>query len=95
MFADGAPQCEPAILLESSAQKLIDAGVDVLRSSCGVRTGVSYAAVCGGPSGDILVHEIRSVNIRDANRLGFQEISILVDASAGTGYQLVDCDTGM
>jgi len=85
-------QCESdGVSLESSAQILINAGIDVLQSTCGIRTGVLYPAVCGGATADILVHEIRSVNLPDAEQLGFQEIGTLIDAAAGRGYQLVDC----
>jgi len=93
VFAYGPRQCESGISLESSAQILIDAGIDVLKSSCGAQTGYFYPAVamCGMPSGLIWVHEIRTVNLSDAEQLGFHEISILVDASAGAGYQLIDC----
>lgn len=89
VFENGAPQCEPAVSLESSARKLLDAGVDVLKSSCGAQTGVGYAAVCGGLSGELLVHEIRRVDLPEAERLGFQQIEVLVDA--GTGYRLAVC----
>lgn len=85
-------QCESdGISPETSAQKLINAGIDVLRSTCGNRTGVVFPAVCGGPTGEILVHEIRAVNVEDALRLGFAEVSTLVDVAAGTNYQLIDC----
>ena len=85
-------QCESdGISLEASAQSLISAGIDVLQSTCGVRTGVEYPAVCGGGTADILVHEIRDVNLPDAEKLGFQEIGTLVNASAGTSYLLIDC----
>ena len=42
VFADrGARQCESdGISLEASAQILIDAGIDVIDSACGIRTGV-------------------------------------------------------
>jgi hypothetical protein len=92
VFEHGALQCEPVVTLEASAQKLKEAGVDVLKSSCGSQTGVGYAAVCAGRSGDLLVHEIRSVDLADAERLGFQKIELLVDADAG--YQLTDCTGG-
>lgn len=93
VFADrGVRQCESdGISPEASAQILIDAGIDVIRSNCGIRTGVAYLAVCGAGSVDILVHEIRSVNVPDAEVLGFQEISTLVDAAKGTSYELIDC----
>ena len=87
-----ARQCESdGVSPEASAQLLINAGIDVIRSTCGVRTGVEYPTVCGRGTGDILVHEIRSVNLPDAEQLGFQEISTLIDEAAGTSYELFDC----
>ncbi len=85
-------QCESdGVSPEASAQILIDAGIDVLQSTCGFKTGVNYPAVCGGETADILVHEIRSVNLPDAKALGFEEISTLVDAARGTSYELLEC----
>ena len=94
VYADrGAKQCESdGVSIDASAQKLINAGIDVLRSTCGFKTGVEFPAVCGGETADILVHEIRVANIPDAEPLGFQEISTLVDAASGTSYELIDCD---
>ena len=94
VYADReARQCESdGVSPEASAQILINAGIEILQSTCGVRTGVAFAAVCGGGTADILVHEIRSVNLPDAEQLGFQEISTLINAAADTGYELVDCD---
>ena len=93
VYADReARQCESdGVSPEASAQILINAGIDVLQSTCGIKTGVEYPAVCGGETADILVHEIRSVNLPDAEQLGFQEISTLTDAAAGTSYELLDC----
>lgn len=89
----GARQCESdGLTAEASAQKLINAGIDVLSSTCGYRTGVAFAAVCGGPTADILIHEIRIANLPDAERLGFAEVATLIDASAGTGYTAIDCE---
>ena len=85
-------QCESTgISLEASAQFLIYAGIDVLQSTCGIRTGVAFPDVCGGRTADILAHEIRSVNLPDAEKLGFYDIRTLIDPSAGTNYQFVDC----
>lgn len=93
IYADrGARQCESdGLSPEESAQILINAGIDVLASTCGIITGVAFPAVCGGGTPDILVHQIRSVNLPDAEQLGFQEINTLVDPAAGTSYQLVEC----
>lgn len=85
-------QCETdGVSPEASAQILINAGIDVLQSTCGIKTGIEYPAVCGGTTADILVHEIRSVNLPDAEQLGFQEIGTLTNAAAGTSYELLDC----
>lgn len=94
VYADrGARQCESdGMSLEASAQLLIDGGMDVVNSTCGIRTGVDYPDVCGGGTVDILVHQIRTVNLSDAEPLGFQEINTLVNAAAGTGYELINCD---
>lgn len=93
VFMDrGAKQCESdGQTPEANAQVLIGAGIDVLRSTCGFRTGVAFPAVCGGPTADILVHEIRHVNVVHAEPLGFRLVETLVDAQAGTGYRIVDC----
>ena len=93
VFADrGSSQCElDGISPEASAQTLITAGIEVLRSTCGIRTGVFFPAVCGGETGEIVVHEIRSVNLPSAEGLDFRLVDTLVDPVAGTGYRLVDC----
>ncbi len=62
---------------EYSAQKLTTAGVEVVQSACGVITGVSFPAVCGGPDGKILLHQIRGTNLRDAEVLGFNSAALL------------------
>jgi hypothetical protein len=91
-ISSGAEQCQSnGMSPQASAQRLINAGVDVLKSDCGVLTGVAFPAVCGGPTGDILVHEIRAANLPDAERLGFQDVATLT--AAGRGYALVDCTT--
>lgn len=91
VYADGALQCEPRPTLESNAQVLIGSGIDVLWSSCGVKTGVAVVTVCGAPSLEIFVHEIRNANLQDAEGLGYRQVETLVDAAAGTGYELTDC----
>jgi len=88
----GARQCESdGMSPDDSAQTLIVAGIDVLQSSCGIRTGVAYAAVCGGETGQIILHEIRAVNLPTARQLGYELASTLIDPASGTGYQSVGC----
>jgi hypothetical protein len=85
-------QCESdGITPEASAQTLRAAGIDVLQSTCGSRTGVAFAAVCGGRTGEILIHRIRAVDVAEAQALGYFEVETLVDAAAGTNYVVVDC----
>jgi hypothetical protein len=79
---------------EQSALKLTSAGLEVMQSACGVITGLSFPAVCGGPDGKILLHQIRSTNLRDAEVLGFTSAAVLHDPSSGRDYERVDCQTG-
>ncbi|HEU5134599.1 MAG TPA: hypothetical protein VFU13_05585 [Steroidobacteraceae bacterium] len=89
-------QCDftGGITPQQSAMKLTTAGVDVLKSGCGAMTGVAYPAVCGGATGEILLHEIRRENLDAAERAGFIPAEELVDRRANTGYAWVDCQTG-
>jgi hypothetical protein len=92
----GRLQCDftGGITPAQSALKLTNAGVDVLRSGCGAMTGVAFAAVCGGSSGEILLHEIRRENRDPAESLGFVPAEELTNRASGTGYAWVDCQTG-
>lgn len=70
--ASGSRQCEGGgTSLGDSARKLTDSGVDVQESRCGVRTDRMYPAVCGGPTGDILLHLIGRESLDAALELGF------------------------
>lgn len=70
--AKGNRQCEAGgITLPHSTNKLITSGVTVLESRCGVRTDSAYPSVCGGATGDILLHRIASTHLDSALELGF------------------------
>lgn len=87
-----ARQCESdGISVDASAQILIDAGIDVIQSTCGYRTDLAYIAACGGGTGDILIHEIRTINLADAEALGFQDIAVLVDDAGDPAYSIINC----
>lgn len=87
-----ARQCETdGLSPEQTARQLAEAGIDVLDSTCGRRTGVAYTSVCGAGTDDIVVHEIRAANVSHAEELGFARVETLVDAEQGTGYELLDC----
>lgn len=65
-------QCEaPAVTLKQSAKKLINAGIAVSRSNCGV-DGLAYPAMCGAQAGEILVHDIPESSLDRAMELGFR-----------------------
>ncbi|WP_323844785.1 hypothetical protein [Microbulbifer magnicolonia] len=68
----GNRQCEGGgMSLEESGAKLTDNGVAVQDSRCGTRTDRMYPAVCGGPTGDILLHLIAKDSLDAALELGF------------------------
>ena len=92
----GRLQCDftGGITPEQSAMKLTREGVDVLRSGCGGMTEVAFAAVCGGPSGELVLHEIGSANLDTAEHVGFREVSELKVPGGGQGNAWIDCDTG-
>jgi len=88
----GERQCEESgIKLPESRAKLEDAGVEVLNSQCGIRTGIAVPAVCGGPTVNIHTHQINTNDIEKAKALGFEDISRLVDEERQTGYELGRC----
>jgi hypothetical protein len=87
----GAIQCDyQGRTTTETAQLLIDAGIDVISSYCGV-TDMAYITVCGAATGDINLHEINAANVDDAKEIGFGPVSELVDM--GIGYQVRKCKT--
>jgi hypothetical protein len=90
----GKTQCaNDGLTLAQTNAMLIQGGLDVLESSCGVITGVAFPAVCGAGTPNINLHRIRKVNIPDAERLGFTDVRDIgmKPGVPGTGFQVVDC----
>ena len=87
----GTVQCQSAggITPQQSGLKLIRQGLDVRRSGCGVMTNVAFPAVCGGATGEILLHDIPAVSLDVADRLQFKSVDTL-----NNGYAWVDCESG-
>ena len=79
---------------QASAQKLVNGGIDVLESNCGVNTDLVVITVCGAGTPDIIIHKIRRANLEDAEQLGFESVATLQNPTTGIGYAKVDCDTG-
>lgn len=86
-------QCAaPAVSLAQSTAKLTQAGIQALRSSCGGIAGVAYPAVCGAPTGEILVHNIPTASLAAAKAAGFESAETLVNTQRGTGWRRFRCE---
>ncbi|MGD8912518.1 MAG: hypothetical protein PVI97_08245 [Candidatus Thiodiazotropha sp.] len=89
---NGAIQCESEGLSElETAQQLIDNGIDVILSTCGVLTGISTVTVCGAEDIRINLHVINAQNLADAQELGFESVSSLKNED-GIGYMILGCE---
>jgi hypothetical protein len=85
-------QCNnDGLTFKESSQKLINAGIDVLESYCGAKTGLYSISRCGAKTTDIIAHKIRSVNLSTANQVGYQDIESLTNKDKGTGYRIEKC----
>lgn len=81
----GNRQCEGGgTSLDESSARLTGGGVKVHESRCGVHTDRMYAAVCGGATGDILLHLIGRDSLDVALGLG-------VDPADQVKYQHTSC----
>ncbi|WP_308366871.1 MULTISPECIES: hypothetical protein [unclassified Microbulbifer] len=70
--ARGSRQCEGGgTTLEESSGKLTGNGVEVQESHCAARTDRMYPSVCGGATGDILLHLVSKKSLDTALELGF------------------------
>lgn len=85
MESRGTRQCEGGgLTVEQSRGKLADGGIQVVESRCGVRTDRMYPSVCGGATGDILLHRIPTGMLDAALELGF-------DPVGNVAYQFSSC----
>lgn len=72
-IAKGNRQCEGGgMTLSESRRRLESAGVKVLESRCGVRTDMAYIQVCGGATGDILLHHVEPSSLEKAVAAGYR-----------------------
>ncbi len=91
-ISEGSTQCnDDGINFSDSAQTLINTGIDVLATHCRFTTGLDSLAVCGAQTTSIIAHEIRNVNLKDANDLGYEDIKSLVDEDLMLGYEIRAC----
>lgn len=88
----GAKQClYSGHPLAKTEQRLQQAGISVVDSACGVLTGVSFPAVCGGRTEKINLHTINLDNLVQAEQLGFKPIASLQQGEL-PGFKKVACD---
>jgi len=94
--SNGSRQCEPAsITPEQSARRLEAAGIEVVESSCAVLSSIAFPAVCGAPTGELLLHEIDESRVNAAQRLGFTLVTTLRLGSGEPGYTTVSCRSAL
>jgi thioredoxin-related protein len=75
--SDGSVQCDTSkIELDIMAMELINAGIDVVCSQTG-HDGLTRATLCGLSTGNINIYKINSVNLSDAESIGFESVSTL------------------
>lgn len=89
VFESSGRQCEARTTPQQSGLKLIQQGLDVQRSGCGVMKERAFPAVCGAESPLINLHVIPAVSLDAAERTGFRNA-----ASLEKGYDWLDCETG-
>ncbi len=88
----GEKQCQGGgVTLSESRQKLTNAGVEVIESNCGYRTGVAVIAVCGAPTLKILLHQIKASDLEKAKDIGMERVGMLVSNDDGNGFEFRRC----
>lgn len=88
-----AIQCgSDGLSIGNTANMLIETGVDVLVSHCGITTGLDIPSVCGAGTSSINIHEIYVQNIVDAEILEFYPVDNLVNRELGLDYEVVSCE---
>lgn len=93
-ISKGNKQCShDGLSADGSVRVLVNAGVDVIETFCGAITGLAFAAVCGGGTGDIIAHKIRKVNLSSAKELGYEDVETLVDVKNMVGYEIHKCES--
>jgi len=90
VFVDrGAIQCESSgMTLTQTSAMLVEQGIDVIDSICGIEAGIDVIALCGHSDLKMNIHFIHIKNFNKAVNLGFSPISELTD-----GYVGIVCPT--
>lgn len=88
-------QCyDNGIPLSETERVLVEAGIDVIWSSCGRQSNLNYPDVCGGTAGYLNFHKVHAQNVEDAEALGFSQAgNEVIPATGEPKYELSDCPT--
>jgi hypothetical protein len=85
----GSIQCgSSGMTLTQTSAVLVDQGIDVIDSICGIKAGIDVITLCGEGDLKINIHLIQTQNFNKAVNLGFSPISKLTD-----GYVEIVCPT--
>ncbi|MDD1782759.1 hypothetical protein LRP49_16420 [Enterovibrio sp. ZSDZ35] len=88
----GAIQCETqGMTLSESTQRLASVGVTSVSAQCAEITGVMHSAVCGGQTGEIIVHTIATKEVLLAEQAGYKGVKALQSTGNDTGYIAIEC----
>jgi len=91
IISNGKLQCQDnAISINTTKAYLSEAGIEVESESCGQLTGLSYATVCGGGTGQIHIFSINQSALNEAENIGFTDSAKL---ESGVSYEKVSCSS--
>ncbi|TYK64163.1 hypothetical protein [Colwellia echini] len=90
-ISKGDTQCnDDGLSIEETASYLTNSDIKALESQCGIISGLSFTAVCGGGTGNIYIHTIDIDDLDAAENLGFIDASSLIVEDSG--YAVVECE---
>jgi hypothetical protein len=89
-ISKGDTQCnDDGLTIEETTSYLTNSDIKAFESQCGVISGLSFYAVCGGGTGHIYIHTIDINDLDAAENFGFIDASTLVGEDSG--YAIVEC----
>jgi len=83
-------QChEDGMSLSETSALLINEGIHIVASKCGILTGLSVVSQCGASDLQINIHEIYNTNTTKSLSLGFKLMSDI--NREDRGYKIIPC----
>lgn len=86
----GVIQCEDGsgLTLQSSEQRLVEVGINVISSKCAFNNLIDVMDACGAGTAEIIIHEIPQASLVEARKAGYESTKNIFDE-----YTVVDCLT--